>query len=140
MAICTQIAVGFLAKYGMGRHSEYILPTKPNLIHTYIIGEIGCFIAIGLVRISICIFVLRLIQGTHARTRTALYFVLSLNSVFTLVTILIMAFQCHPLNKAWNPTIEGSCFSVPAFGAIVRVVGGMLSCTKRFLYWETVEI
>ena len=139
MAVYTQVVVGFLAKYGMGRHYEYILPNLPDLIHTFIIGEIGSFIAIGLVRTSICIFVLRLIQGTHPRTRTALYCVLSLNGLLTLAAVLSIGVQCQPLNKAWNPTIEGRCFSAHPFGTVIRVVGGMLPCTKRCIYWKTVE-
>ena len=139
MAIYTQVAIRFLVKYGMGRHYEYILPTLPKLIETFIIGGIVSCIAVGLVKISICLFVLRLIQGTHPRTRIALYITLSLNTVVTLVATITLGFQCKPLRKAWNLTIEGSCFTNQDRVNIVRVVGGMLPWTLRFLYWKTVE-
>ena len=139
MAIYCQVAVVFLAKYGMGRHYEYVLPTLSNLIETFIVAEIGTTIAIGLVRVSICLFVLRLIQRTHPRTRIALYIILCLNSVVTLVALFALWFQCRPLRKAWNFTIEGTCVTQEILENITRVVGGMLPCTKRCLCWERVE-
>lgn len=122
----------------MGRHFEYILPTLPNLIETFIVGEIGISIGIGLVRISICMFVLRLIRGTHPRTRTALCAILSLNTVVTLAGIFTSVFQCRPLRKAWNPTIEGTCFTKHVSENIIRVVGGELPAL-RDVYIERVE-
>ena len=133
MAVYSQVVAGFLVKYGMGRHWEYILPTLSNLVETFIVGEIGVCVAVGLVRISICLFVSRLIQGTHPRTRAALYIVLGLNAVVTLVAIFILGFQCQPLRKTWNMAMEGRCFTKDVLVNIIRVVGGMLPHTKRYL-------
>ena len=130
MAVYNQVVFAFLTKYGMGRHYEYILPTMPNFIETFVIGEIGFHIAIGLLRISICKFVLRLTQGTHPRTRIALYITLSLNGAVTLAAVFIIGFQCQPLRKTWNPMIEGTCINHQIFTNIMSVVGGMLPHPK----------
>ena len=131
MGVYCQVVAGLLVKYGMGRHFEYILPTLSNLTESFIVGEIGVCVAVGLVRISICLFVLRLIQGTHPRTRAALYVVLGLNAVVTLAAIFTLGFQCQPLRKTWNMGMEGTCFTRNVIENIVRVVGGMLPHTEK---------
>ena len=64
-------------------------------------------IGVGFVKISICLFLLRLIEGTHQRTRYILWGVITVIAVLHSGTIFTLAAQCRPYQKIWEPTLEG---------------------------------
>ena len=59
-------------KYGFGRHIEYVLPqiSQVTMYTTLVTMQNG--IGTFLIKTSVCIFVLRLIQGTHPKIRALL--------------------------------------------------------------------
>ena len=115
---------------GMGRHVVYILPTLSKLLKVVVLAELGVALGVGFVKLSICIFVLRLIKGTHRRIAIAVYTVMIMNTVITLVAVFCIAFQCTPFEKVWNPKVPGRCFSAQVLTEIVRVVGGKSSLDR----------
>ena len=124
MAVYAMVVINLLVHNGMGRHIEYVMPTLSKLNEVFTVGELGLFIGTGSVKLSVCIFILRLIQGTHPRTRITLFITIFFNIIVTLVAFFIFALQCRPLEKTWKPTTEGRCFTPHVLRIILRVVGG----------------
>ena len=98
------------------------------------VAEIGVALGTGFVKLSVCIFVLRVIKGTHHKVAITLYSVIAINSAITIMAVFCLAFQCRPLRKAWEPEIPGSCFSAQILTDIVRVVGGKPLPSKLVVY------
>lgn len=94
----------------MGRHVVYITPTLSELLKVVTLTEIGNAVGLGFVKMSVCIFVLRIIERTHRRVRVNLYSVMILNTAITLVAVFCFAFSCRPFAKIWNPSVLGKCF------------------------------
>ena len=115
----------------MGRHAIYVLPTLSKLLKYDVFAEFSVALGTGFVKMSVCIFILRLIKGTHRRIAISLYVIIILNSLITLTAVFLIAFQCTPFRKSWNPFIPGRCFSAEILTAITRVVGGILPFRPR---------
>ena len=111
----------------MGRHVVYITSTLSELLKVVTVAEIGNAIGVGFVKMSVCIFVLRIIERTHYRIRMTLYSVMILNTVITLVAVFCIAFSCRPFAKIWNPSVPGKCFPTQILTDITRLVGGECS-------------
>ena len=58
-------------------------------------------------RISITILLIRLFP-TKAGLRTFLIWITIMNCVSTIIPI-VFPFTCHPVQKQWKPSLEGSC-------------------------------
>ena len=111
-------------KNGMGRHIVYILPTLSGLLKVVTIAEIGVALGVAFVKMSVCIFILRLIDRTHRRVQMRIYSVMILNTAITLVAVFCIAFQCQPFEKIWHPSMPGKCFPTQILTDITRLVGG----------------
>lgn len=111
----------------MGRHIVYVLPTLSEFLKVVTLAEIGVTIGVGFVKMSVCIFILRLIERTHRRVAMTLYSVMILNTAITLVAVFCIAFQCQPFHKIWHPSVPGKCFSTQILTDITRLVGGEFS-------------
>ncbi|RAH68878.1 uncharacterized protein BO66DRAFT_392916 [Aspergillus aculeatinus CBS 121060] len=66
---------------------------------------------------SLCLNYLRLISGTSKTLyRMLIWVTITLSTAGHLVGALVLIFNCHPVKRAWNPTIAGSCLpSGPTF-------------------------
>lgn len=120
-------------KYGLGRHIVYITPTLTEFLKSVTVGELTNALGVGFVKLSVCFFVLRLIDRTHRRVTRTLYSVMLLNTAVTLVAVFCIAFQCRPFEKIWHRNIPGHCFSSQILTNITRTVGGELLCLNPAL-------
>ncbi|RAL06914.1 uncharacterized protein BO97DRAFT_409361 [Aspergillus homomorphus CBS 101889] len=66
---------------------------------------------------SLCLNYLRLISGTSKTLfRILIWVTITLSTVGHIAGALVLIFNCHPVERAWNPTISGSCLpSGPTF-------------------------
>lgn len=110
--------------YGFGRHVDYIVPTIPNITEWTIIGIIISYVSIFLVKISVSIFILRVIKGTHRLIRIFLYYLMGFLTLSTVAAIVAASVQCIPLKKLWEPNVPGTCFSSSVSQQVTRIFGG----------------
>lgn len=47
--------------------------------------------------------------GTRAYYKSFIWVIIALCTVTHLVGILVLLFQCHPVQKSWRPNIKGTC-------------------------------
>ena len=89
-----------------------------------IIAEIQSYSAVLLVKLSVCLFILRVIEGTHRNIAKFIYVLMVLMTMLALAAMLTDALQCFPLEKAWRPTMKGQCISPRVLTRLTEVFGG----------------
>lgn len=62
------------------------------------------------IRISICLFLLRLF-GNKKRWRWALYSIMAFVTATNLSSAAVFLSECRPLKKVWDPSVPGTCVS-----------------------------
>lgn len=120
-SICTSMQV----HYGFGRHIHNVpLKELSLLIEWTTIAIIVNYIGIFCVKISVSLFVLRVIKGTHRRIRLLLYCFMVILALSTLAGIVTTSTQCIPLKKSWTQELPGKCVSRSVFDLTFSVFGG----------------
>ena len=125
--------VGAEVSNGLGRH-RYYLPSggyKKFLKYDYL-DWAQVFIILGLCKISICLFLLRL--SSFRRLRLGLYALIVFLFTSHVPLLFLVIFQCSPIRKYWTNPLEGPgiCFSPVTRENIVIIQGGqpILSVTE----------
>lgn len=109
------VAGGFFTKMitsGMGRHLSCLAPQSViAMLEFSAISEAVNVFGIGVVKISVCLTLLRVVE----RARRGITLFLRSLLVFVAVTHLALAMlfflHCRPLAALWNPEVHGSCLS-----------------------------
>jgi hypothetical protein len=96
------------------------------------IAQLQNFIALFFIRLSVCIFLLRLLSRTHKNLRYTIFCAIGLNLAATILIVFTFSFQCIPLSGAWNKTIAARCFAKSTLAIVTRVFAG----TYSPLFWE----
>lgn len=71
--------------------------------------------------------------GLYNKFRVALYVVGAITFCYSLVSILVIIFQCRPVNAAWNFNIKGECVNLVLGGIIVGSVNVAVDFVILFL-------
>ncbi|KAL8779774.1 MAG: hypothetical protein Q9203_001194 [Teloschistes exilis] len=107
--------VSFLTKLveaGGGRH---IVCLPPGQIYPVLkwstIAQVCNVIGIGFVKISVCLYVLRIIDRTRRRLAQFLWLLIAVVAASHSAQVLIFLLQCRPIQAMWDPTVKGTCFS-----------------------------
>ena len=109
--------------YGLGRHLHYLSPYQYSHYLKYdYLDWIQVFVTLGLSKISICLFLLRL--SKFDRLRRSLQGLIVIIVLTHVPLTLLMIFQCNPVQKYWNTTLPGSCFSKSTVERIIIAQGG----------------
>ncbi len=97
---------------GYGRH-VYYLSDHQILESTKwtTISQVQNAIGIYFVKVSVCLFILRMIAGTHEAMRRVLLGTIVLLTLLMLGIVFVICFQCIPLEAIWNPAISGRCIA-----------------------------
>lgn len=93
---------------GFGRRTIDINPNNILILafYTSVAASISCF-ASTLSKISFGVTLLRLTTG---KIRWSVWFCIGTLFLFMLPSAFITWIQCTPTAKAWNPTLEGTCW------------------------------
>lgn len=108
---------------GFGRHAIFL--TEDELIEAAKYSQLAVGVAnwaIGVVKLSVCFFLLNLIRGTHKKFRWAIYVMIALTFSFTLIGAILWGTQARPLAKLWDPRIPGTRGSTQDFLDVVYIV------------------
>lgn len=65
-------------------------------------------IALWSIKMSISLFLLKLITNVHRRVRWVIYILMFFASVASSLLLIVWLLQAKPLAKAWNPDIPGT--------------------------------
>ncbi|KAH8808675.1 hypothetical protein F5884DRAFT_858199 [Xylogone sp. PMI_703] len=99
--LCSLLIVG--VHYGLGQHAALLQPADAiqaaKIIYIFDSGLIKCSVGLLLLRLF----------STKPPYRYIIIGSIGVVAVWTLVTFLIVAFQCRPLSLAWNPFGKGTC-------------------------------
>jgi len=101
-----------------------VTDTLPQVLEWTTISEIVSFGAVCFVKLSVSVFVLRVIHKTHQRLRVTLYCFMVFLAITGLAAMLAVGLQCIPIRKLWDPSLSGRCFKPVVSTAITQVFGG----------------
>lgn len=85
---------------------------------------IQSFITLGLTKISICLFLLRIVESK--KLVMGLRALIGVTALFTAVCVFLFIGVCRPLKAYWDVGVSGQCLSNPQIEAVVLAQGGKL--------------
>ena len=88
------------------------------------LGELQTSGAIALVKVSICLFLLRILDRTRKEFRRFIWILMVFSLAGNIALIITWFLQCIPLKALWNPTIHGKCIPGAAIVDVVYVGTG----------------
>ncbi|CAL8577739.1 hypothetical protein XPA_003558 [Xanthoria parietina] len=110
------VGASFLTKLVQTGGGKHILCLPPGQIYPVLkwslLAQVCNVVGIGLVKISVCLCVLRLIDRARRRLSQFLWVLIGIVAVSHVIQVLIFLLQCRPLNALWNPKVKGTCFSM----------------------------
>ncbi|CAF9937459.1 MAG: hypothetical protein HETSPECPRED_000546 [Heterodermia speciosa] len=110
---------------GLGRHSYYLQPSQRRLFAALGWGDwIQTFITLMFTKISICLFLLRIVDSK--KVRTAMHVVIAALVVFTAIFVCLFLGICRPLKAYWNTGVDAVCLSDNVIENVV-IAQGVLS-------------
>ncbi|MCJ1475444.1 hypothetical protein MMC13_004106 [Lambiella insularis] len=97
---------------GTGRHIICLTPQQASdVVKWSTLAQIVEVIGIAFVKISVCFFILRVLDRASQRLtqflKTLILFIVACH----VAPLLLFVLQCRPLQAVWNPTVKGQCYS-----------------------------
>ncbi|KAL7275529.1 hypothetical protein RUND412_001513 [Rhizina undulata] len=136
LATSTSIALSAITilevRYGAGKHIQDIPPDvfKHGMMLNFI-SQVLSICAIAFVKMSICLFLLRL--ATKPIYRRICYGILIFTGLYNLSCALEVIFQCTPIARAWDRTMEGQCMSATTLIGLAYTFSILMILTDFFL-------
>ena len=110
---------------GLGRHSFYLTANQKRNFHILAWADwIQTFITLALMKISICLFLLRIVNSRNVVR--GMYAIMAYVTLFSLVSILLFLGVCRPLKSYWDVGVDGACLSNHQVESIVLAQGSRL--------------
>lgn len=114
MGITAVILLTFFVNVGFGRHI-YCLPASdiPLVFEYSVLAQIFNIAGIGLVKISVCLHILRIVDRARRDISIFLRLLILITFLSHLAQILLFCVQCRPMPAIWNPQQypNAKCFS-----------------------------
>ena len=98
----------------MGRHVYYLasMDELTNASMFFRINAMCTIVAIMLIKVSACLFLLRIMKrGTTTFLRRFLYVMTGLVVVIGLAAMFSILFACWPVAATWDPRVRGRCWT-----------------------------
>ncbi|KAE8146930.1 hypothetical protein BDV25DRAFT_143227 [Aspergillus avenaceus] len=95
--------------YGAGRHTVYVQDTAVIAQHLNFATQAIYMWAIGLVKVSIGLFLLRF--APRKGYKVFIWVVIVLMLLYTTICFFTLVFQCKDIRKIWDPSIDSTCFT-----------------------------
>ena len=140
MKVLTVIGAGLITAEviggGLGRHGYYLQPSQLRLFTALGWGDwIQTFITLMFTKISICLFLLRIVDGR--KIRMGIYSLIGCLVLFTTIFTCLFLGICRPLKAHWNIGMEGVCLSDKMIENIVMAQGSM---SAQFQVIDLIEL
>ncbi|KAB8231513.1 integral membrane family protein [Aspergillus alliaceus] len=95
--------------YGAGRHTAYVQETATTAMHLNFVTQGIYMWAIGLVKISIGLFLLRF--APRKGYKIFIWVVIVLMFLYTAICFLTLIFQCKDIRTIWDHSVKSECFT-----------------------------
>ncbi|MCJ1345400.1 hypothetical protein MMC31_003607 [Peltigera leucophlebia] len=97
---------------GMGRH-VYCLSIEQvlDVAKWVLLSEVGVATTLGLLKISVCLFVLRVVDKARKGIAKAIWLLIYFVALTHILQLIIYLVQCRPLAAVWSTKVKGRCFS-----------------------------
>ncbi|PLB47462.1 integral membrane family protein [Aspergillus steynii IBT 23096] len=103
-------------RYGAGRHTAYVLDTATMATHLNFATQAIYMWAIGLVKISIGLFLLRF--APRRGYKVFIWVVIVLMFLYTAICFFTLIFQCKDIRSIWDQSVKSECFKPPQLLAL----------------------
>ena len=98
---------------GMGRHVSCLSSQSViSMLEFSAISEALNVIGIGVVKVSVCLTLLRVVERGRRRISQCLWCLLVFVAITHLALAMLFFLHCRPLAALWNPRVPGSCLSL----------------------------
>ena len=91
-----------------------------------LVAETELVIATCFIKLSVCFFVLRLINRTRRGLQYCIYVLMGFMVVSTVGLVIALLVQCRPLVALYDPRVKGECYSKHILFSVAYVQGGKL--------------
>ncbi|KAL9092297.1 MAG: hypothetical protein Q9165_004471 [Trypethelium subeluteriae] len=116
----------FFKPLNSSRHINYVNPGNfPVLAKVTLIASFVNTLGIMIVKISVCLFLLRMVRRARFSVLWLVYANLVILVPFTIATIIIDLLQCRPIEGYWNKSINAKCISPDTINVILKVQSGL---------------
>ncbi|KNG83679.1 integral membrane family protein [Aspergillus nomiae NRRL 13137] len=95
--------------YGAGRHTAYVKDTATTAMHLNFATQGIYMWAIGLVKISIGLFLLRF--APRKGYKIFIWVIIVLMLLYTTICFLTLIFQCKDIRSIWDMSVKSKCFT-----------------------------
>ncbi|KAF7622177.1 hypothetical protein F9C07_8209 [Aspergillus flavus] len=95
--------------YGAGRHTAYVKDTATTAMHLNFATQGIYMWAIGLVKISIGLFLLRF--APRKGYKIFIWVIIVLMLLYTTICFLTLVFQCKDIRSIWDMSVKSKCFT-----------------------------
>ena len=110
---------------GAGKHIENLPPAmRSGFLKWTLVAETELVIATCLIKLSVCIFVLRFINRTRKRLQYCIYILMAFMIVSTVGLVIALLVQCRPVAALYDPHVKGKCYSKHVLFSVAYVQGG----------------
>ena len=108
-------SVGLVARvpYGMGKHFWDVTPQEffPNYLKWFLVVASLYVQVLWAFKMAILMLYLRLFSANR-RFKTATLAVIAFVTLYSWVSVFTLIFACRPINKFWDPTVDGTCVNL----------------------------
>ncbi|KAJ6123881.1 hypothetical protein N7471_011198 [Penicillium samsonianum] len=109
LSVCGFAIIVPEVKYGAGRHMVYVQETAVTAMHLNYATQGIYMWAIGLVKISIGLFLLRF--APRKGYKVFIWVVIVLMTLYTAICFLTLIFECQDIRANWDSSVKSKCFS-----------------------------
>ncbi|KAJ5483430.1 hypothetical protein N7530_002676 [Penicillium desertorum] len=109
LSVCGFAIIVPEVKYGAGRHVVYVQDTAVTAMHLNYATQGIYMWAIGLVKISIGLFLLRF--APRKGYKVFIWVVIVLMTLYTAICFLTLIFQCQDIRSNWDSSVKSKCFT-----------------------------
>ena len=97
---------------GLGRHIIYLpIDRAVKALKYSALGQEQNIIGICITKVSICCFVLRLLNRTNTTFRRWIYLLMGLVLLTNVGLFFLAIFECWPMSGQWDPRVKAKCVS-----------------------------
>ncbi len=129
----TIIGAGFVTAgvvNGLGRHEYYLTPSQRRVSRVLGWADwIQTFITLALVKISICLFLLRIVESRNIKR--GMYALIGFTTLFTAICVFLFLGVCRPIKAYWDVGVDGKCLSNQQVEAIIIAQGSKSHCRRN---------
>ena len=107
---------------GLGRHEYYLTSAQQRLFQVLGWADwIQTFITLALMKISICLFLLRIVDSKQVVR--GMYALITCITLFTAISVFLFLGVCRPLRAYWDVGVNGACLSRHQVESVVLAQG-----------------